>query len=114
MERSTVTKTEWFTPGVRGIGAASLLSELGHEVPTALLPRFITSLGGSAAVLGVIEGIADGLADLARLGGGALADDPAPTLSSRAGPGRRLPLPRRSRPHAAHGACGGQKLRSLL
>jgi hypothetical protein len=27
--------TTWFTPGVRGIGAASLLSDLGHEVPTA-------------------------------------------------------------------------------
>jgi MFS family permease len=77
MAKAAVTRTEWFTPGVRGIGAASLLSDLGHEVPTALLPRFITSLGGSAAVLGVIEGIADGLAGLARLGGGALADDPA-------------------------------------
>lgn len=77
MAKRIVTKTEWLTPGVRGIGAASLLSDLGHEVPTALLPRFITSLGGSAAVLGVIEGIADGLAGLARLGGGALADDPA-------------------------------------
>jgi len=77
MARATVTRTEWLTPGVRGIGAASLLSDLGHEVPTALLPRFISSLGGSAAVLGVIEGIADGLAGLARLGGGALADDPS-------------------------------------
>ena len=77
MAKATVTRDAWFTPGVRGIGAASLLSDLGHEVPTALLPRFITSLGGSAAVLGVIEGIADGLAGLARLGGGALADDPA-------------------------------------
>jgi hypothetical protein len=46
-------------PSVRGIGAASLLSDLGHEVPTALLPRFVSSVGGSAAVLGVIEGIAD-------------------------------------------------------
>lgn len=77
MAKPAVTKIEWLTPGVRGIGAASLLSDLGHEVPTALLPRFITSLGGSAAVLGMIEGIADGLAGLARLGGGALADDPA-------------------------------------
>jgi MFS family permease len=77
MAKPAVTKSEWLTPGVRGIGAASLLSDLGHEVPTALLPRFITSLGGSAAVLGVIEGVADGLAGLARLGGGALADDPA-------------------------------------
>ena len=74
-EERTATK-RWLTPGVRGIGAASLLSDLGHEVPTALLPRVITSLGGSAAVLGVIEGIADGLAGIARLLGGALADDP--------------------------------------
>jgi MFS family permease len=71
------TRPNWFTPGVRGIGFASLLSDLGHEVPTALLPKFITStLGGSAAALGIIEGIADGIAGLARLAGGALADDP--------------------------------------
>jgi MFS family permease len=70
-------RTRWLTPGVRGIGAASLLSDLGHEVATALLPRMLTSvLGASAAVLGVMEGIADGLAGIARLGGGALADDP--------------------------------------
>ena len=68
----------WLTPGVRGIGAASLLADLGHEVPTALLPGLVTStLGAPAAALGVIEGISDGLAGLARLGGGALADDPA-------------------------------------
>src|SRR5215210_2025873 len=74
-EERTISE-RWLTPGVRGIGAASLLSDLGHEVPTALLPRFITSLGGSAAALGLIEGIADGLAGVARLAGGALADDP--------------------------------------
>jgi MFS family permease len=34
-------------------------------------------MGGSAAALGVIEGIADGMAEVSRLaGGGALADDP--------------------------------------
>jgi MFS family permease len=67
----------WLTPGVRGIGAASLLSDLGHEVPTALLPALLsTTLGASASALGLIEGIADGLAGVARLGGGALADDP--------------------------------------
>lgn len=66
----------WLTPGVRGIGAASLLSDLGHEVPTALLPRLITSLGGSAATLGLIEGISDGLSGLMRLLGGAIADHP--------------------------------------
>lgn len=51
---------------------------MGHEVPTALLPAFLTSLlGAPAAALGVIEGLADGAAGLARFGGGALADEPA-------------------------------------
>lgn len=67
----------WLTTGVRDIGLASLLADLGHEVPTSLLPSFLTStLGAPAAALGLIEGVADGLAGAARLGGGALADDP--------------------------------------
>jgi MFS family permease len=67
----------WLTPGVRGIGAASLLADLGHEVPTSLLPSLLTStLGAPAAALGIIEGVSDGLAGAARFGGGALADDP--------------------------------------
>lgn len=71
------TRSPWLTRGVVGIGTASFLSDLGHEVPTALLPRFLTqTLGASAAVLGVIEGLADGLAGLTRLVGGGLADDP--------------------------------------
>ena len=68
---------QWLTPGVRAIGTASLLADLGHEVPTALLPSLLTStLAAPAAALGVIEGVADGLAGAAKLGGGALADDP--------------------------------------
>ncbi len=68
----------WLTRGVRGgIGSASLLADLGHEIPTALLPSFLTStLGAPAAALGAIEGLADGLAGTARFAGGALADDP--------------------------------------
>ena len=67
----------WLTPGVRGIGGASLLADVGHEIPTSLLPALLTGpLGAPAAALGLIEGIADGLAGAARFGGGALADDP--------------------------------------
>jgi hypothetical protein len=67
----------WLTPGVTGIGLASLLADAGHEVPTALLPSLLTgTLRAPAAALGVIEGVSDALAGLARLGGGALADDP--------------------------------------
>ena len=76
-EPTADSERRWLTLGVRGIGAASLLSDLGHEVPTALLPSLLTTtLGAPASALGLIEGLADGLAGAARLGGGALADDP--------------------------------------
>ena len=67
----------WLTAGVKGIGVASLLADVGHEIPTSLLPSLLTStLGAPAAVLGVIEGVSDALAGIARFGGGALADEP--------------------------------------
>jgi len=75
---SRPTARGWWSSGVAGIGAASLLSDAGHEIPTSLLPGFLTStLGAPAAALGLIEGIADGLAGASRLVGGAVADDPA-------------------------------------
>jgi hypothetical protein len=75
MEQSDITpkapqehERTWLTPGVRGIGLASFLADVGHEIPTSLLPSLLVSmLGASAAILGLIEGIADGLAGLARL-----------------------------------------------
>jgi MFS family permease len=76
-EPRTPTEARWLTPGVRGIGAASFLADVGHEIPTAQLPNLLTAtLGAPAAALGLIEGIADGLAGAARLAGGAIADDP--------------------------------------
>jgi MFS family permease len=70
--------TGWLSPPVAGIGLASLLSDAGHEIPTSLLPSFLTStLGAPAAALGLIEGVADGAAGVAKLVGGGVADDPA-------------------------------------
>ncbi|MFF1630969.1 MFS transporter [Streptomyces sp. NPDC058272] len=75
---STADQDHWLTPGVRGIGSASFLADVGHEIPTALLPSLLTStLGAPAAALGAIEGVSDALAGAARFGGGVLADDPA-------------------------------------
>jgi MFS family permease len=67
----------WLTPGVGGIGTASFLADVGHEIPTSLLASFVTStLGAPAAALGLIEGVSGGLAGTGRFVGGALADDP--------------------------------------
>jgi MFS family permease len=77
-ERTSDEVPKWLTPGVRGIGLASFLADAGHEIPTSLFPSLlITTLGASAAVLGLVEGLADGLAGLARLAGGPLADEVA-------------------------------------
>lgn len=68
---------DWLPPGARAIGVASFFSDLGHEVPTALLPSFLTAtLGAPAAALGLIEGVADAASGVAKLVGGALADEP--------------------------------------
>lgn len=68
----------WLTAGVAGIGSASFFADVGHEIPTALLPSLLTgTLGAPASVLGLIEGISDALAGTARFAGGALADDPS-------------------------------------
>ena len=67
----------WLTPGVGAVGAASFFSDSGHEITTALLPTFLTStLGGSAAALGVIDGFSDALVGVMQLVGGPLANDP--------------------------------------
>ena len=66
----------WFTRGVASVGAASFLSDFGHEIATAILPSFITTvLHSTAAALGVIEGISDALTGIAKLLAGPLAND---------------------------------------
>jgi MFS family permease len=73
----TEATERWLGRGVAGIGTASFLADVGHEIPTALLPNLLAAtLGAPASALGLIEGVADGLAGAARLAGGALADDP--------------------------------------
>jgi MFS family permease len=71
-------RPRWLNRGVAGIGLGSFFSDVSHEVPTSLLPALLTTtLGAPAAALGTIEGIADGLSGVAKVAGGALADDPA-------------------------------------
>ena len=76
-EPTPEAKERWLGPGVAGIGTASFLADVGHEIPSALLPNLLTAtLGAPAAALGLIEGVSDGLAGAARLAGEAIADDP--------------------------------------
>jgi MFS family permease len=69
-------EVRWLNRNVLGMGLASLLSDLGHEMATAVLPLFVTTIGAGPAALGVIEGVSDGASTLAKLAGGRIADRP--------------------------------------
>jgi hypothetical protein len=54
-----------WTGGGRHRWGASFLADLGHEIPTALLPSLLTStLRAPASALGLIEGISDAAAGI--------------------------------------------------
>jgi MFS family permease len=61
----------WFTRGVLGIVLATFFSDVGHEMVTAVLPLYLTSIGFGPAALGVMEGAADFAFSLSKLAGGA-------------------------------------------
>jgi MFS family permease len=67
-------KSRWLNQTTVGISLASLLSDVSHELASAVLPAFLLTLGAGPAALGWIEGSADGLSAVARLWGGVASD----------------------------------------
>ena len=64
----------WLNRTVFGAGVTSALGDLTYETTNVILPGFLAVLGLPAAVLGTIEGVADGLASFTKLGAGYIAD----------------------------------------
>lgn len=62
--------TPWVTRGVLGIILATFFSDVGHEMVTAVLPLYLTTIGLGPAALGLMEGAADFAYSLSKLGGG--------------------------------------------
>jgi MFS family permease len=60
----------WLTMTVFGIVLATFFSDLSHEAVTSVLPLYLTTLGLGRTSLGLIEGLADFLVSLSKLGGG--------------------------------------------
>src|SRR3954470_7629476 len=74
-DRVRGTRRGWLTHNVRVLSLVSLLQDAASELLYPVLPIFITSvLGAPAAVVGLVEGIAEGAASLTRLVAGRLAD----------------------------------------
>lgn len=59
---------------VRAWGLVSLFSDLTHETVTAAMPALLAGFGAPPAALGLVEGVSDGVATVAKLAGGRLAD----------------------------------------
>lgn len=64
----------WLNRTVAGAGLTSALGDFCYETTTVILPGFLSVLGAPAAVLGVIEGIADAVAAFTKMAAGYLAD----------------------------------------
>jgi MFS family permease len=55
------------TRNVLAIAMLSLFSDMGHELTTSVLPLFLATFGGAAALLGTIEGVSDAASSLLKL-----------------------------------------------
>lgn len=65
----------WLNRNILGMGMASLFSDMSHEMTTAVLPIFLSSvLGAPAFALGLIEGVADGISTLFEIWSGWFSD----------------------------------------
>lgn len=67
-------RVKWLNRTVLGIGLASLFSDVGHEIATAALPAFLATFDAPSAILGLIEGLADGFSSVAKLLSGLYSD----------------------------------------
>jgi predicted MFS family arabinose efflux permease len=64
----------WLNRTVGGAGLTSALGDFCYETTTVILPGFLAVLGIPAAVLGIIEGIADAVASFTKMISGYIAD----------------------------------------
>lgn len=64
----------WANRTVVGAGVTSALGDLCYETATVLLPGFLAVLGLPAAVLGIVEGLADAVASFTKMASGFVAD----------------------------------------
>src|SRR5450432_3572265 len=67
-------RSSWLNRTVLGIGLASLLADVGHEMATSAMPALLASVGAGSAALGLIEGLSDGLSSFAKLASGHYSD----------------------------------------
>lgn len=74
MGKQQAKPKSWLNRTVGGAGLTSALGDFCYETTTVILPGFLAVLGIPAAVLGIIEGIADAVASFTKMISGYIAD----------------------------------------
>jgi len=75
MNKTEHKKQRWLNRNIAGMGLASLFSDWNHEMASAVLPIFLSSvLHAPAFALGVIEGVADGVSTIFEVWSGWYSD----------------------------------------
>lgn len=75
LRRGSPLRRPWLTRNVRVLSAVSFLQDAASELLYPLLPIYLTTvLGAPAAVVGIVEGAAEGAASLTKLASGPLGD----------------------------------------
>jgi MFS family permease len=75
IENNKNKKQGWLNRNILGMGLASLFSDWNHEMASAVLPIFLSSvLFAPAFALGVIEGVADGISTIFEVWSGWYSD----------------------------------------
>jgi MFS family permease len=72
---SARARSDWLTPNVRVLCGVSFLQDTASELVYPILPIFLTvTLGAPAAAVGIVEGVAEGIASLSNITAGRLGD----------------------------------------
>lgn len=75
MAKEMINPSKQLPRNVKLLGAVSLLNDIASEMIYPLMPQFLISvLGGNRFHLGIIEGVADSVSSLLKLGSGAVSD----------------------------------------
>ena len=70
-----MARRRWLNRNVVALGLADLAADANYEMILAVLPLFVTvGIGAPVYAVGLIEGVADGLAALAKVISGRVSD----------------------------------------
>lgn len=74
-EKNEIQKnSNWLNRNTIGMSLTSFFSDACHEMATAILPGFLSTIGAPPSALGLIEGTADAISSFVKLGAGWISD----------------------------------------